>query len=179
MYIERKVTGFITNLGKYNEGELVGEWVEFPIDEEEQEALLKRIGIGTCDEFGAPYEEYFFTDYENYGIDLYKLFGEYPSIESLNEIGQVVDELDDSEYMLLCALIEDGNIRTKEDIVNFVPYKYGFYEGKTKVEVAQDEIDELYPNIPDEIKWCIDYEKYADNWMMDYAETSFGVYVEY
>ena len=24
---------FITNLGKYNEGELVGEWVEFPIDE--------------------------------------------------------------------------------------------------------------------------------------------------
>ena len=24
---------FVTNLGKYNEGELVGEWVEFPIDE--------------------------------------------------------------------------------------------------------------------------------------------------
>ena len=27
--------GFITNLGKYNEGELVGEWVTFPIDEDE------------------------------------------------------------------------------------------------------------------------------------------------
>ena len=26
---------FITNLGKYNEGELIGEWVTLPISEEE------------------------------------------------------------------------------------------------------------------------------------------------
>ena len=26
---------FVTNLGKYNEGELVGEWVHFPTTEEE------------------------------------------------------------------------------------------------------------------------------------------------
>lgn len=28
---------FITNLGKYNEGELVGKWVSFPIDEDDFE----------------------------------------------------------------------------------------------------------------------------------------------
>ena len=26
---------YIANLGKYNEGELVGDWFSFPIDEEE------------------------------------------------------------------------------------------------------------------------------------------------
>ena len=31
--------GYIANLGKYNEGFLIGEWVEFPISEEELEAV--------------------------------------------------------------------------------------------------------------------------------------------
>ena len=37
---------FITNLGKYNEGFLVGEWVQFPVTNEEMQAVFKRIGIG-------------------------------------------------------------------------------------------------------------------------------------
>ena len=36
---------FITNLGKYNEGELVGEWVKFPTTAEELKEVFKRIGI--------------------------------------------------------------------------------------------------------------------------------------
>ena len=35
---------YITNLGKYNEGELVGETLKFPTTTEEVQALLKRIG---------------------------------------------------------------------------------------------------------------------------------------
>lgn len=31
---------FITNLGKYNEGYLVGEWVKFPITNEEMQEVL-------------------------------------------------------------------------------------------------------------------------------------------
>ena len=31
---------FITNLGKYNEGFLVGEWVKFPVTNEEMQACL-------------------------------------------------------------------------------------------------------------------------------------------
>ena len=30
---------FVTNLGKYNEGELVGEWVKFPTTEEEMQKV--------------------------------------------------------------------------------------------------------------------------------------------
>ena len=36
---------YVTNLGKYNEGELVGEYLKFPTTPEEVQALLKRIGI--------------------------------------------------------------------------------------------------------------------------------------
>ena len=50
---------FITNLGKYNEGELVGEWVKFPTTAEELKEVFKRIGIGQKDDFGNPYEEWF------------------------------------------------------------------------------------------------------------------------
>ena len=46
---------FITNLGKYNEGELVGEWVKFPTTAEELKAALDSIGIGKKDDFGYAY----------------------------------------------------------------------------------------------------------------------------
>ena len=36
---------YLTNLGKYNEGQLVGEWVELPVTEEELEKVFERIGI--------------------------------------------------------------------------------------------------------------------------------------
>ena len=62
---------FITNLGKYNEGELVGEWVKFPTTAEEMKEVFKRIGIGQKDDFGNPYEEWFITDYDCYVDGLY------------------------------------------------------------------------------------------------------------
>ena len=52
---------FVTNLGKYNEGMLVGEWVKLPTTEEEMQKVFERIGIGKQDEFGQPYEEWFIT----------------------------------------------------------------------------------------------------------------------
>ena len=55
---------FLTNLGKYNEGYLVGKWVELPCDDLETE--METIGVGE-----APYEEYFITDYESdFGVSI-------------------------------------------------------------------------------------------------------------
>ena len=74
---------FITNLGKYNEGELVGEWVSLPCDD--LDAVYERIGI---DE---EYEEAFITDFEtdfNYSV------GEYESIEDLNECAEELEGTD-------------------------------------------------------------------------------------
>ena len=81
---------FITNLGKYNEGELVGEWVKFPTTAEELKKVFDRIGIGQKDDFGQPYEEWFITDYDCYVGALYDKLGEYENLDELNymEIGR-------------------------------------------------------------------------------------------
>lgn len=34
---------FVTNLGKYNEGALVGEWVKFPTTQEEMQKVFERM----------------------------------------------------------------------------------------------------------------------------------------
>ena len=56
------LSAFVANLGKYNEGELVGEWVRFPVRQEDMETFLDRIGMGDADPFGNVYDELFITD---------------------------------------------------------------------------------------------------------------------
>ena len=85
---------FITNLGKYNEGELVGEWVKFPTTAEELKEVFKRIGIGQKDDFGQPYEEWFITDYDCYVDGLYSKLGEYENLDELNYLASKLDEMD-------------------------------------------------------------------------------------
>ena len=65
---------FITNLGRYNEGYLVGKWVKLPVCEDVLDKVLKEIGI---DEY---YEEYFITDYENEIIGIGDVISEYHQI---------------------------------------------------------------------------------------------------
>ena len=70
---------YIANLGKYNEGELVGAWFAPPVDFEE---VKERIGLN--DE----YEEYAIHDYElPFEID------EYTPIEEVNRLCEMVEDL--------------------------------------------------------------------------------------
>ena len=86
---------FITNLGKYNEGELVGEWVKFPTSAEELQKVFDRIGIGSKDEFGNSYEEWFISDYDCYVEGLYSKLGEYSNLNELNYLASKLEELND------------------------------------------------------------------------------------
>ena len=57
---------YITNLGKYNEGELVGETLKFPTTKEEVQGLLKRIGVE-----GKRFDEFFITRIDGDVLGLY------------------------------------------------------------------------------------------------------------
>lgn len=71
---------YIANLGKYNEGELVGDWFTPPVDYDE---MAERIGLNEY------YEEYAIHDYElPFEID------EYTPIEEVNRLCAMVEELD-------------------------------------------------------------------------------------
>ena len=99
-----KINGFITNLGKYNEGVLIGEWISFPISEDELSEVYERIGINLDEPInGVWYEETFFTDWDN-EIDFN--FGEYPDIDEVNEIADWLESLDRWEDETLEAALE-------------------------------------------------------------------------
>lgn len=82
---------FIANLGKYNEGFLVGELVKFPVTNEEMQAVFKRIGIGRR------YEEWFITDYDCSNAAIGKVLGEYESLSELNYLADQIMELRESD----------------------------------------------------------------------------------
>ena len=157
---------FITNLGKYNEGELVGEWVKFPTTAEEMKEVFKRIGIGQKDDFGNPYEEWFITDYDCYVDGLYDKLGEYESLDELNYLASKLDEMSDSEYAQFQAGMEMGDHSgSLQEIINLTE-NLDCYEIYPDIEDYDDlgryyieELDAM--QVPEHLKNYIDYEAYG------------------
>lgn len=91
---------YLTNLGKYNEGDLVGEWLNVPCTKEEFNESLKNIGVD-----GVRYEEYFLTDWENIsGIGEYSSYEEINAIAELNEITNTkIEETIDNSHRVFSS----------------------------------------------------------------------------
>ena len=163
---------FITNLGKYNEGELVGEWVKFPTTAEEMKEVFKRIGIGQRDDFGQPYEEWFITDYDCYVDGLYDKLGEYESLDELNYLASKLDEMSDSEYAQFQAGMEMGDhCGSLQEIINLTE-NLDCYEIYPNIEDYDDlgryYIEELeVMQVPEHLQNYIDYEAYGRDVAMD------------
>ena len=163
---------FITNLGKYNEGELVGEWVKFPTTAEEMKEVFKRIGIGQRDDFGQPYEEWFITDYDCYVDGLYDKLGEYENLDELNYLASKLDEMSDSEYAQFQAGMEMGDhCGSLQEIINLTE-NLDCYEIYPNIEDYDDlgryyieELDAM--QVPEHLQNYIDYEAYGRDVAMD------------
>ena len=163
---------FITNLGKYNEGELVGEWVKFPTTAEELKEVFKRIGIGQKDDFGQPYEEWFITDYDCYVDGLYSKLGEYENLDELNYLASKLDEMDQSEYAQFQAGMEMGDhCGSLQEIINLTE-NLDCYEIYPNIEDYDDlgryyieELDAM--QVPEHLQNYIDYEAYGRDVAMD------------
>lgn len=156
---------FITNLGKYNEGYLIGEWIALPADKEDVQALFDRIGINE------EYEEYFITDYET---DLPMEIGEYENVFSLNDMAEELSELTDYELKKYKAILEAGFWREHKDIIDHLD-DYNLSEDITNcTEYAEMLIDDN-SNIPEDIKGYINYEAYGN----DMSSCVDGAFTEY
>ena len=157
---------FITNLGKYNEGELVGEWVKFPTTAEELKEVFKRIGIGQRDDFGQPYEEWFITDYDCYVDGLYSKLGEYENLDELNYLASKLDEMDQGEYAQFQAGMEMGDhCGSLQEIINLTE-NLDCYEVYPDIHDYDDlgryYIEELdVMQVPEHLQNYIDYEAYG------------------
>ena len=171
---------FITNLGKYNEGELVGEWVKFPTTSEELQKVFERIGIGSKDDFGNPYEEWFISDYDCYVDGLYEKLGEYENLDELNYLASKLDELDDHDYNHFQAAMQisdyTGSIK---DVINLIDNldKYEIYPRvESNADLGHYYIEELgMMEVPDYLADYIDYEAYG----RDVAINEMGQFTDY
>ena len=124
---------FVTNLGKYNEGELIGEWVKFPTTEEEMQKVFEQIGIGSKDEFGHVCDEWFITDYECPFYGVQKMLGEYESLDKLNYLASLLDEMPKHDLEKFVAIMESGcdEVSDIDDLINLTYNldRYDFFPG--------------------------------------------------
>ena len=163
---------FITNLGKYNEGDLVGEWVKFPTTHEELKKVFERIGIGAKDDFGHPYEEWFITDYDCYVGNLYDLLGEYANLDELNYLASKLDDMSRDEYNQFLAAMEVGDhTGSIQELINLTENLdcYDVYPGiENHDDLGRYYIDELEAmQVPDHLRNYIDYEAYGRDVALD------------
>lgn len=156
--------GYITNLGKYNEGHLIGEWIDFPISEEELEAVYERIGINE------EYEETFFTDWE---CDFDTGLGEYENIEDINELAEALEAADEDLIEAYIEATGDSLWEALDHAENAI-----FYPGYTLEEVAEEYVNECIftKDTPEIFTRYFDYAAFARDLSFDgYYETDNGV----
>lgn len=153
---------FITNLGKYNEGELVGKWLDLPCDDIEEE--LASIGVANDTE----YEEYFITDYENsWNYEV----AEYESLKELNRLAERLEEVaGDEEH--ITAYMEATSCDLKYALDNYEDST--FYHDMDLEDVAYNIIEECY-DLPEIVERYFDYKAFARDLGHDgYTETEYG-----
>ena len=157
---------FITNLGKYNEGALVGEWVKFPTTAEELKKVFERIGIGAKDDFGQTYEEWFITDYDCYVDGLYDLLGEYANLDELNYLASKLDDMSQDEYERFQAAMEVGDhTGSIQELINLTE-NLDCYDIYPDIH-AHDDLGRYYieeldaMQVPEYLRNYIDYEAYG------------------
>lgn len=113
---------FITNLGKYNEGELVGEWLTLPATPEQIQASLIRIGIDNIH-----YEEYFLTDYESPINGITQFINEYSDVNELNELACQLSALSTDDLDYLEAILEmESSIQCIDDLIQLTEKLDGY-----------------------------------------------------
>lgn len=157
----------LTNLGKYNEGELVYTWINLPASDEEIKKAFIEIGID-----GEEYEEYFISDYEFSGKIQFNI-REYANISQLNEIAEQLDELDDEELNAVQAYIDLYGIHCLDDVEEAIGFaRYGgyvvMYDCNDMTDVAHYYIDEagIY-DLPEIAKRYFDYEAFGRDLEID------------
>ena len=136
---------YITNLGKYNEGDLIGKWLELPATDEEIENVIKEIGID-----GVLYEEYFFTDWEVIdGIEI----SEYSSLKKLNEIATTLKNLNKFGMEICQCLMKNENCTLDEAMEKKDNRIIINLEKNTKLDecsnLAYSYINEIYGDVSD------------------------------
>ncbi|MCO7128368.1 antirestriction protein ArdA [Sporolactobacillus shoreicorticis] len=162
--MEMKV--YITNLGKYNEGELVGAWFTPPVDFEE---VKERIGLNH------EYEEYAIHDYElPFDID------EYTPIEEINRLCALAEELAGTPIEEEIREIQHHFFGSFEEMVEHKDDIICYSDCDDMTDVARYLLEETgsLGEVPAHLQNYIDYEAYGRDLELEgnFLVTTHGVF---
>lgn len=164
IFVEMKV--YIANLGKYNEGELVGAWFTAPIDFEEME---ERIGLN------GEYEEYAIYDYEM-PFDI----SEYTSISDINRLCEMVMELEGSPIFDELKEIQGMWFSSMEELLENADDIICYSDCDSMEDIARYYIEETgqLGEVPSNLQNYIDYEALGRDMEIEgsYLITSHGIF---
>ena len=155
------IEAFVTNLGKYNEGSLQGEFLKLPATTEEVQALFSRIGLD-----GIMYEEMFITDYKTEVSGLTQHLGEYESLNELNYLASLLEEMDAGELEKFEGALAYGeytgsvesliNLTQNLDCYDLIP------DVSDHDELGRYVLEEMEGReIPDWLEGYFDYDSYG------------------
>lgn len=145
---------YVANLGAYNAGCLIGEWISLPLSEEELQERLDEI-LAAKDEDGDLYgEEWAIHDYEApFEIS------EYDSPFKINEIAERLEDadIDEDVFKAICDCVSslDEAISVVED------NEYSLYEKCSDMgDVAYEWYEQtgMMRDIPDHLQNYIDWD---------------------
>lgn len=141
---------WIGNLGMYNEGYLIGGWLELPVSEDELDEFLK--DTVKINEY---YDEYSLFSYESdLPIELETCSF---NIYILNKCIKKIEQLTDYEYEALCAYLSSGFSTDLEDDIEFI--KNRDYIFVPNIEDCSDYAYDVLVEYSgfDDFRWLVNY----------------------
>lgn len=175
--MERRISIYLTNLGKYVEGCLIYELVKLPIDNEKLDEVLTRIGINK------QYEEVFISDYETTLSNLH--ISEYSSIQELNKLAERLEDLADPDYEKLAAILEFESSMSIAEVLEIID-ELDSFDLLAEVEDDEDlgeyyaEVGCIFHGIPDHIQRYFDFSAFGRDLRLgsNITMTSYGAVVD-
>lgn len=156
---------YITDIQSYNEGSLIGKWIELPMNSDDLNDEIREVLTNGAAECGNDeHEEIFITDYE-FTTET-KLFDveEYSNIEDLNEKCEELEDFDEDDLKRIAYLIDYVGYEFDDALQRYD--EVSIYEDSTMEDIVEQYIDETvdFSNIPDIIARNIDYSSIARDW---------------
>lgn len=158
---------YLINLRGYNEGQVIGRWLELPAGDEEIAGILKEIGIN--DEKG----EYCIEDYECDvpGIHINK----NSSIDEVNDMANQLCEMDEEDIKVCSTIMKKENCTLDEAIEkknSRLVLTLNSHESSTDVNLACSYIEQVYGDVlnmdKDTLARYFDFERYGADLKMNF-----------
>lgn len=152
---------YISNAGKYAEGQSAEKLLRFPTTKGEVRELLKQIGVD-----GIRYQEIFIPAFDGDVLGLYDYLDECSNLDELNHLACLLSELPQFELMTFEAVINKGDHTSSvADLINLTQnldcYEYfpGVDDDETLGRIYIEDMNAL--EVPEDVLPYFNYEAYG------------------